>query len=71
MSNKGFAGRALDLAHHAVAIKNIIKAFLQGGWASAALQALKYYWPQILAIAGVLLLLPIIIYCCIPMMLFG
>lgn len=71
MSNKGFAGRALDLAHHAVAIKNIIKAFLQGGWASAALQVLKHYWPQVLTVAVVLLLLPVIIFCCLPMMLFG
>lgn len=67
----GFAGKAANAAFHAVAIRNIIKAFMQGGWASAALQALKYYWPQILTIALILILLPTIIVCCFPMMMFG
>ena len=60
-----------NLAHLAKALYDIIKAFMQGGWAAAGLQALKHYWPQILAVALVLLLLPVIIFCCLPMMLFG
>ena len=68
---QGFVGKAANATFHAVAIRNIIKAFMQGGWASAALQALKYYWPQILAITLVLILLPVIIVCCLPMMMFG
>lgn len=71
MAKKSGMERAGDLAHFAKALYDIIKAFMQGGWASAALQALKHYWPQILAIALVLLLLPVIIFCCLPMMLFG
>ena len=60
-----------SLAHLAKALFDIIRAFLQGGWAAAGLQALKHYWPQILAIALVLVLLPTIIFCCMPMVLFG
>lgn len=71
MSKQGFTGKALNAAHHIVAIKNIIKALMQGGWAAAALQALKYYWPQILTVALILILLPVIIVCCLPMMMFG
>lgn len=68
---QGFAGKAINAAHHLAAVKNIIKAFLQGGWASAALQTLKYYWPQILTIAVALVLLPVIIISCLPMVMFG
>lgn len=71
MAKKGIAGKALDAAHHAMSIKNIIKAFLQGGWSAAALQALKHYWPQILAISIALTLIPVIIICCVPMIMFG
>lgn len=68
---QGFAGKAANAAFHAVAIRNIIKAFLQGGWAAAAMQVLRHYWPQVLAVALVLVLLPVIIICCFPMMMFG
>ena len=71
MAKKSGLEVAGNLAHFAKALYDIIKAFLQGGWGAAALQALKHYWPQILAIALVLLLLPVIIFCCLPMMLFG
>ena len=71
MAKKSGLEVAGNLAHLAKALYDIIKAFMQGGWAAAALQALKHYWPQILAISLVLTLLPIIIFCCIPMMLFG
>lgn len=71
MSKQGFTGKAVNAAHHIVAIKNIIKALMQGGWAAAALQALKYYWPQILTVALILILIPVIIVCCLPMMMFG
>lgn len=71
MAKKSGLEVAGNLAHFAKALYDIIKAFMQGGWAAAALQALKHYWPQILAIALVLLLLPVIIFCCLPMMLFG
>ena len=68
---QGFAGKAANTVFHANAIKNIIRAFMQGGWASAGLQALKYYWPQILTVALILILLPVIIVTCFPMMMFG
>ncbi len=71
MAKKSGLEVAGNLAHLAKALYDIIKAFMQGGWAAAALQALKHYWPQILVIALVLLLLPVIIFCCLPMMLFG
>ena len=71
MAHKSGLEVAGGLAHFAKALYDIIKAFMQGGWAAAALQALKHYWPQILAIALVLILLPVIIFCCLPMMLFG
>lgn len=71
MAKKSGLEVAGNLAHLAKALYDIIRAFMQGGWAAAALQALKHYWPQILVIALVLLLLPIIIFCCLPMMLFG
>lgn len=71
MARKSGLEVAGNLAHLAKALHDIIKAFMQGGWAKAALQALKHYWPQILTAALVLIFLPIIIFCCIPMMLFG
>lgn len=71
MAKKSGLEVAGNLAHLAKALYDIIKAFMQGGWAAAGLQALKHYWPQILAVALVLLLLPVIIFCCLPMMLFG
>ena len=71
MAKKSGAQIAGDLAHLAKALYDIIKAFMQGGWGAAALQTLKHYWPQILAIALALILLPIIIFCCLPMIMFG
>ena len=71
MANKSGMDRLADLAHHAKALKDIIKAALRGGWHAAALQALKHYWPQILAIALILLFLPLLIFLCLPAMLFG
>lgn len=71
MANKSGMERIAGAAQHVKALKDIIKAFMQGGWHAAALQALKHYWPQILAICLVLLLLPVIIFCCLPAMLFG
>ena len=71
MANKSGMDRLADLAHHVKALKDIIKAALRGGWHAAALQALKHYWPQILAIALVLLFLPLLIFLCLPAMLFG
>lgn len=69
--HQGFAGKAMNAAYHANAIKNIIRAFMQGGWAAAALQGLKYYWPQILCVALVLILIPLLIVCYMPMVMFG
>ena len=71
MANKSGMDRLADLAHHAKALKDIIKAALRGGWHAAALQAVKHYWPQILAIALVLMFLPLLIFLCLPAMLFG
>lgn len=68
---QGFTGKAAGAAYHAVAIRNIIRAFMQGGWGSAALQAVKHYLPQILTIVIVLLLLPVILISYFPMMMFG
>ena len=44
---------------------------MSGGLPAAALQALKHYWPQILAVALVLLFLPLLIFLCLPAILFG
>ena len=71
MSNKSGFQTAGNLARFAKALYDIIRAFMQGGWYAAALQTVKHYWPQILAIALFLIFLPIIIFCCLPMMLFG
>ena len=71
MANKSGMDRLADLAHHTKALKDIIKAALSGGWHAAALQAVKHYWPQILAVALVLLFLPLLIFLCLPAMLFG
>lgn len=71
MAKKSGMERLAGAAQHAKALKDIIKAFMQGGWHAAALQALKHYWPQIFAIALVLIMLPVIIFCCLPAMLFG
>lgn len=71
MANKSGMDRLADLAHHAKALKDIIKAALSGGWQAAALQALKHYWPQILAAALVLLFLPLLVFLCLPAMMFG
>lgn len=70
MANKSGMERIADAAQHAKALKDIVKALMQGGWHAAAIQAVKHYWPQILAICLVLLL-PVIIICCLPAMLFG
>lgn len=71
MAKKSGMEHIASAAQTAKALKDIIKAFMQGGWQAAAMQALKHYWPQILAVALVLLLLPVIIFCCLPAMLFG
>ena len=71
MAEKGFAGRAMNAAYHLRAVADIIKALLNGGWAAAGLKVLKHYWPQVLAIALVIIFIPIIVMCCIPMTMFG
>ena len=70
MSKNGLE-RAADLAKTVKAISDIIKAGLRGGWAGAAVAALKAYWPKILPIAAVLILLPAIIVVSLPAILFG
>lgn len=59
-----------DLARHAKALYDIIKAALQSGWTGAALAAVKHYWPQILSIAVVILILPVIIFLSLPALIF-
>lgn len=71
MAHKSGMDHMLNAAFHAKALKAIIKAALSGGWQAAAVQLLKHYWPQILAICLVLILLPVIIFCCLPAILFG
>ncbi len=71
MSRKNGAERIAGIAQHAKALNSIAKAFIQGGWQAAAVQSVKHYWPQILAIVLIILLLPVIVFCCLPAMLFG
>lgn len=71
MSKKSGLQRTGDMARHAQAIKKIIQVALRGGWQAAALEAVKHYWPYILTAAIVLLMLPIIVFTCLPSMLFG
>lgn len=71
MAKKSAFDRVSNAAINIKKIADIIRAFLQGGWAAAALQALKHYWPQITVAAIVLTLIPIIIITCLPMMFFG
>ncbi len=71
MSKKSGLERAANVAHHAKAAKDIIKALLQGGWGAAAMQALKHYWPQLLTVSLGLLFLPILLFCCLPLTMFG
>lgn len=71
MNKKSGTQIVSSLAHFGKAMYDIIRAFLQGGWAAAALQTVKHYWPQILGVAAGLILLPTVIFCCVPMMYFG
>lgn len=71
MAHKSSIERVGNMAHHAKALYDIIKALMQGGWAAATMQTLKHYWPQIIAVSAVLTLLPLIIYCSFPMIMFG
>lgn len=71
MAEKSGMERIADAAHIVKALKDIIKAFLNGGWQSAALQVLKHYWLKILAVTLVVIMLPIIIFCCLPSIMFG
>ena len=71
MAKSGGMQTAGKLAHFAKPLYDIIRAFIQGGWIAAGTQAVKHYWPQILAIVLFLIFLPVIILCCLPMMLFG
>jgi len=71
MMAKSGMERAADLGHTAKAIYDIIKAGLKAGWQGAALAAIKAYWPKLLPIAIALVLLPMIIVCCLPAILFG
>lgn len=63
--------KAMNAAQAVQNIINIIKAGLNGGWASAAVAALKAYWPKIVPIVIVILMLPILLLLSIPMLLFG
>ena len=71
MSKKSGVERAAGAVHHSKALKDIIKAFTHGGWGAAAVQTLKHYWPQILTAALILLFIPVIVFCSLPMMMFG
>lgn len=50
------------LAYYTKGIAKVIRAFLAGGWYGAAIEAVKQFWPQILAISVALTLIPIIIF---------
>lgn len=71
MARKSGIERISDTARHIKALKDIVKALMNGGWQAAAIQALKHYWPQILGVALILFFLPVIVFCCLPAMLFG
>ena len=71
MNRRNGAERIADIARHAKALNSIAKAFMQGGWHAAAVQSVKHYWPQILAIVLTIIFLPVIVFCCLPAMLFG
>lgn len=71
MSNKSAAERTADAVRNANAIKNILKKFASGGWGAAAMEAVKHYWPQILAIGCSLILITLIIFCSFPLLIFG
>jgi hypothetical protein len=68
---KGGLERAADLAHLAKAIMDIIKAAMSGGWAGAAIAALKHYWPKLVPLIAAGLLMPVVIFSCLPAVLFG
>ena len=71
MSNKSAAERTADAVRNANAIKNILKKFASGGWGAAAMEAVKHYWPQIIAIGCSLILITLIIFCSFPLLIFG
>lgn len=59
------------LAYYTKGIAKVIRAFLAGGWYGAAIEAVKQFWPQILAISVALTLIPIIIFYSIPLVMMG
>ena len=63
--------RVSDVVKNVKSLKDIIQAALRRGWQAAALETIKNYWPYVLIIAVVILLLPVIIFCCLPSILFG
>lgn len=71
MADKGAANRIADVAYHAQALRKIIKALMSGGWQAAVMEVLKHYWPYVLAVALVLILVPVIVFCCLPATMFG
>ena len=68
--SKGMLERGADLVHAAKALRAILRA-LKGGWQAAALALLRHYWPQILTIALILALFPVIMICCLPAIFLG
>lgn len=70
MANKSAGERVSGGISNAIAIRSIVAAFMRGGWNAAALQALKHYWPQILAIVVSLFMLTLILFCSVPLLLF-
>ena len=71
MSNKSASQRTADALINANAISKILKKFASGGWSAAAAEAVKHYWPQILAIVCSLFLVVLIIFCSFPLLIFG
>lgn len=64
--SKSAGHRLADAATNINALRKIIMKFLQGGWKAAALEAVKHYWPYILAAVAVILFLPMIIVFSLP-----
>lgn len=63
--------RISSLTQLAHALVDIVKAAATGSPHAVILESVKHFWPYILAAAVILLLLPIIIMCSLPVVMFG
>ncbi|MCL2637503.1 MAG: M23 family metallopeptidase [Oscillospiraceae bacterium] len=71
MAKKSGLQTAVNTAHHAHAIRKIIKGAMMGGVKGAAVQAVKNYWFKIAGIAFVLIIIPVVFFLSLPAIIFG